>query len=101
MTVTAASFVARWQEFAPLAEPVVEAALAEAVRRTDARVFGDRTDDAVSLLAADLLATGAYGLPARLDQDGKATTYATQLARLRRERAGGGWASGQGPGGLL
>lgn len=103
MTVTAASLKARWAEFSPTPDAVVDAALAEAVRRTDARVFGDRTDDAVALRACHLLSTGAFGQSARLDVKGGdgTTTYLAELQRLTRERAGGGWAAGQGPTGLL
>ena len=99
MAETAATFKARRPEFAPIDDAVVSAALAEATRRTDARVFGDRFDDAVSLRAADLLATGAFGLPARTDPKAATgpTMYALQLATLIRERAGGAWAAGIGP----
>ena len=104
MAVTASTFKSRWPEFSALADPDVTAAIAEATRRTDARVMGDRFDDAVSLLAADLLATGAFGQQARQDPkatQGAVSTYRAQLQTLRRERAGGAWAAGQGPGGLL
>lgn len=99
MAETAATFKARRPEFDPIADATVSAALAEATRRTDARVFGDRFDDAVSLRAADLLATGAFGLPARTDPKAATgpSTYAQQLATLVRERAGGAWAAGIGP----
>ncbi len=96
MAHTAATFKARFEEFTPLGDSVVSAALAEATRRTDARVLGDRFDDAVALRAADLLATGAFGLPARADAKENAgpSKYAQQLATLLRERAGGAWAAG-------
>lgn len=103
MAVTAATLKARWVEFTPVDDSVVTAAIAEATRRTDARVYGDRFDDAVAMRACDLLSTGAFGQAAR--QDGKGatgpTTYAQQLATLTRARAGGAWACGQGPTGLL
>ena len=104
MAVTAATMKARWAEFSAVDDSVVTAAIAEATRRTDARVMGDRFDDAVSLLAADLLATGAFGQQSRQDPkatQGAVSTYRAQLQTLRRERAGGAWAAGQGPGGLL
>lgn len=103
MTVTAASLKARWTEFGPTDDAVVTAAIAEATRRTDVRVFGDRFDDAVALLAADQLSVGAFGQQARLDpKAGDGTTvYAAALAKLRRERAGGGWSAGQGPTAML
>lgn len=103
MTVTAATFKARFEEFTPVGDSVVSAALAEATRRTDARVLGDRFDEAVALRAADLLATGAFGLPARADAKENAgpSKYALQLATLVRERAGGPWVAGQGATGLF
>ena len=99
MTVTVASFKARWAEFSATPEATVEAALAEATRRTDANGFGDRFDDAVALLAADQLSVGAFGQQARLDPKGGdgTTVYMAALKQLRRERCGGGWACGQGP----
>jgi len=48
MAHTAATFKARFEEFTPLGDSVVSAALAEATRRTDVRVLGDRFDDAVA-----------------------------------------------------
>ena len=103
MTVTAASLKARWSEFTPTDDAVVTAAIAEATRRTDVRVFGDRFDDAVGLRACHLLSAGAFGQQARLDpKAGDGTTvYQAELNRLVRERAGGGWSAGQGPTALL
>ena len=99
MTVTAASLKARYEEFAPVGDPAVTLAIGEATRRTDARVFGDRFDDAVMLRACDLMSTGAFGQQARVDPKAATgpTTYAIQLATLVGERAGGGWAAGQLP----
>lgn len=96
MTVTAATLKARHEEFAPIGDSVVSAAIAEATRRTDARVFGDRYDDAIMLRACDLIASGAFGVPARAEPKDNAgpTRYAQQLATLIRERAGGGWLAG-------
>lgn len=96
MAVTATTLKARFVEFAPVADDVVAAAIAEASRRTDARVFGNRTDDAITLRACDLLATGAFGLASRQDAKGNTgpTTYAQQLATIVRERAGGAWVVG-------
>lgn len=103
MTVTAATLKARFVEFAPVADSVVSAAIAEATHRTDVRVFGNRFDDAVSLRACDLLSTGAFGQQARVDPKAATgpTMYALQLATLVRERAGGPWVAGQGPTGLF
>lgn len=101
MAWTPTTFRARWTEFAPTADAVVQAALNEAARRTDARVFGDRTDDAVGLLAAHNLSISPQGMPARLESKDGETTYMVALKLLRRERAGGAWAIGQGPTGWL
>lgn len=100
--ITVASFKARWTEFAPTADHVVQHALDEAVKRTDARLFGDRTDHAVSLLAAHELSISPQGMQARLEaQPDGSTTYLIELRLLRRERAGGPWTVGQKPGGML
>lgn len=104
MAHTAATFKARWAEFSALDDATVTAALAEATRRTDARVFGASFDDAVALLAADQLSVGAFGQQARKDAKSESdagSTYMVALKQLRRERAGGAWSCGQGPGGLL
>jgi hypothetical protein len=101
MAWTAASFKARRPTFNPVADAVVTSALEEAARRVDPRVFGDRTDDAVSLLAAHLLSVDPGGQAARLKSTNASTTYLEDYRRLMRERAGGPWTSGQGTGGML
>lgn len=105
-TVTAATLKARWPTFGPTADAVVTAAIAEAERRTDARVFGDRFDDAVALRAAHNLSIDPGGQNARLtaaamDHSMNRTTYGLELKSLMRERAGGAWTAGQGPRGML
>ena len=103
MAHTAATFKARWAEFSAIDDAIVTAALAEATRRTDSRVFGASFDDAVALLAADQLSVGAFGQQARTDAKvaDEMSTYMRALKLLRRERAGGAWSCGQGPSGLL
>ena len=56
MSWTAATFKARWSEFAPTDDAVVQAALDEATRQINAAAFGARADDAIGLLAAHKLA---------------------------------------------
>lgn len=102
MSWSAATFKERYTEFAPTADAVVTAALAEATRRTNATGFGARFDDAVALLAAHLLAMSPGGQQARRENEGEpSTTYMASLKLLRRECFGGGWSAGQGPGGML
>lgn len=96
MTWTAATFKARWTEFEPTADALVESALAEAARSTDARLFGEKTDDGVGLLAAHLLSISPQGQQARLESSEAETTYSRERARLVRIAAGGPWAVGQG-----
>lgn len=101
MAWTAASFKARWPEFEPVADDTVTGALAEAGRRNDARVFGDRTDDAVGLYAAHLLAISPGGQQARLKSDSANTTYNREWERLAAACAGGGWTAGMRPDGSM
>ena len=101
MAWTPTSFKTRWTDFAPTSDALVQSALDEAARRTDERVFGTRYDDAVGLLAAHNLSISPFGQQARLETDKGETTYMTALKLLRRERAGGPWAIGQGPRGML
>jgi hypothetical protein len=93
----AASFKARWAEFASTPDATVEAALAEAGRRCSAAVFGDRHDDAVGLRAAHLLSVSPFGQQARLESDKAETVYMAEWRQLARECAGGPWAIGQLP----
>ena len=93
-TLTAATLKARRTEFAPTADLVVAAAIAEADRRTHASRFGDRRDDAVALLACHLLAASPQGAGlARLEATDPSalasTPYGRDLALLRREACGG------------
>jgi len=56
MTISAATFLARFAEFAPQAATTVQACLEQADRETDAAVWGDLHDDATYWLTAHLLA---------------------------------------------
>jgi len=100
MAWTATTFKARWPEFAPTADARVEAVLVSAARRCAASVFGADTDEAVGFYAAHLLATSPHGTQARKG-DSDTPTYYVEWQRLARQRAGGPWSVGQGPGGML
>lgn len=97
MAVTPANFKARFTEFIPAADALVQAALDAAARECDPRVYGDRTDDAVGWLAAHNLAVSPQGRSARLESDKATTTYFERFAQIRRQKAGGAWAIGQRP----
>lgn len=99
MAVTASTLKARWVEFAPLGDTVVDAAIAEAVDECGERVFGASYDHAVGLLACHKLAMGPGGQTARQEGDDKArTVYLEEWERLARKRAGGPWVTGYTPG---
>lgn len=110
MAVTRASLVARFPEFAPVADAVVTANIASATLRTSARVFTSTEvfDEAVTLRAAHQLAASPGGQTARLEgvalaspssvaADLGRTTYGVSLLALLRERAGGPHMIGCGP----
>lgn len=103
MAWTAASFKAVNQEFASIADAAVELALSDAVSELDERLFGDTFDQAVRWQAAHNLSVSPFGQSARLDAKGGdgTTTYLAKLAVLARKKCGGGWAMGQGTGGML
>ena len=97
---TAASFKARWEEFAPKSDALVQAVIAEAVDELDARLFGSRFDTAVGLLAAHKLSISPRGQTGRkekgtADDPLAQTTYGLQLMQLMQGVAGGPWVVGQ------
>jgi hypothetical protein len=94
---TAATFKARWPEFAPTADATVTAVLAEATRGCNAAVFGDRFDEAVGLLCAHKLAISPGAQSARLESDKADTVYRAEWLRVARACGGGPWAMGQDP----
>lgn len=95
MAWTATTLKVRYVELAPLADAIVDAALAEAVAECDARVFDESYDHAVGLLAAHKLAMGPGGQTARQEGADKArTVYLEEWERLARARAGGFWVTG-------
>ena len=87
MAVTLSSFVALHPEFSDTATDypdVVNGAIAEAKRRIDENVLGDRYDDAVSWLACDILETGPYGRDMRVSKEGKPSYYYQQFVKICR-----------------
>ena len=92
MTVpTASEFTLRFPEFGEQPLAVVESALAEAGRFTQASVWGDRHTDAVNYLAAHLLSSrvtqigSQIGVPATNAQGQllMSTLYGQEYTRLR------------------
>lgn len=100
MTVSLASLRAQRPEFAPTADGVVQAAIDDAVTEVDPRVFGEKTDQAVSLLAAHKLAISPFGTQSRLDPKAQGdgphgtTTYGVEYDALVRQCGGGFWVTG-------
>lgn len=102
MAVTADTFKARFAEFAPTADALVSAVIAEAGAELDVNVLGARSiDHAVMLLTAHKLTISPQGTPARLEGTAAdadpltRTTYGTELLDLMRKRAGGPWLIGR------
>lgn len=98
---TVATFKARWAEFEPTPEATVQAVLNEAARQLDARLFGDRFDDAVGLLAAHKLSISPRGQTGRKEKGASTdplaqTTYGLELITMMQGAAGGPWACGLG-----
>lgn len=100
ITVTPITLRAQRPEFAPTADAVVQAAIDDAVTEVDERVFGEKANQAVSLLAAHKLAISPHGRQARLDPkaqgDGPhgSTTYGVEYDALVRQCGGGFWVVG-------
>lgn len=65
---TTAEFLARFPEFGEHSTTVVEGALGEAARSTPESVWGGIHNEAVSYLAAHLLATRAMQMGIQVDQ---------------------------------
>lgn len=100
MAVTVASLRADRPEFDPTAEAVVQAAITAAEREVDPAVFGEKTDEAVSLLAAHKLSISPFGQQARLAPKAQggglhgSTIYGVEYDALTRQCAGGFWVVG-------
>lgn len=82
MTLSRASFLARFPEFEPALLSMVDASLAEAIRNVDSGVFGGKTDDAVGWKCAHLLAISPFGQQARLISKNGSTTYGKYFIEL-------------------
>lgn len=87
------TFIAQNQEFRDVDPALVQAALDRAARWTPADVWGDRTDDGVSLLAAHYIQTNPMGGGTRLapDKDTLTSTYKTQYDELADIMGAGGF----------
>jgi|GEM_PF-903705 len=100
MAVTPASLRTRRPEFTPTDDAVVQAAIDDAVTEVDERVFGEKADQAVSLLAAHKLAVSPFGQQARIDPKAAGpglhgtTTYGVEYDALVRQCGGGFWVTG-------
>lgn len=82
-----AAFVARYPEFEQedaATVKLVRLCVAEATARVSATRFGVRADEAVAAMAGDLLWSGAFGMPLRLDGSSE-NNYRKQYLRILRE----------------
>lgn len=87
MTVTYASFVAEFPEFAEASyTAIVTARIASAALRTPEDVWGSLCDDGIKWLAADLISRSPQGRQLRLVNGGGGgqidTVYSSERARL-------------------
>lgn len=89
MTVSRASFLINFPEFAPASDDMIDNAIAQAVRVVDAGIFGASTDDAVEWKTAHLLDIRAFGQSGRLASDDASTTYGEQFAAMVKAHASG------------
>ncbi|TAK30993.1 MAG: DUF4054 domain-containing protein [Myxococcaceae bacterium] len=100
MAVTVASLRTTRPEFTETPTAVLQAAIDDAVNEVDDRVFGEKTDQAVSLLAAHKASISPFGQQARLapKEQGKgthgATTYGLEYDNLVAQCGGGFWVTG-------
>lgn len=85
-TATRAGFRVGYPEFDKATDGLVDAKLGEAIRSTDADVWGIRTDDGVYVLCAHLLAMSPFGQQARLSSGGT-STYETRWLKMVGEVA--------------
>jgi hypothetical protein len=104
VAVTAASFKARFEEFAEAGDALIDGCLDDARAQLGETIWGSLYDQAVSLRAAHMLALSPFGLglqigvrrnPERSDtSDVGSTVYEEQYLRLCRKVAVGGSVSG-------
>lgn len=84
---SAAAFLGVYPEFDGADEALINAKLALAAARTDARAFGSKYEAGVMLLAADLLAKSPEGRRSRLMMDESRSIYDEDLKTMRRVAA--------------
>ncbi len=96
MAVDFSTFVEGFPEFGEAPVSLVNAKLAEARLQVDAEVFGDKTDLAVTYLAAHLLSMSSFGQHSRLvppnskaTREDALTTYEREFRRLVRSVTSG------------
>lgn len=84
MSVTRATLIARFPEFASTPEALVTSSIADAELMIDRPYFGSKADVAVTLYASHLIAINPLGEMARLDKKGEETTYLIAFERVKR-----------------
>lgn len=89
MAVSRREFLAKYPDFEPASKTMIDEALADAVKNVDPEIFGEKTDQAVALLAAHYLALQPFGKQARLREKDGSTTYGTQFFKLARSMTPG------------
>lgn len=94
MTVTVASLVAAYAEFADTPTQRVQTAIDDATAQFTASQFGDLYDKVITLAACHDLAMSQFGEPNRL-VPGEGTVYGKKLDDLIRARWGGPYTIGQ------
>lgn len=87
MALALATFRTRFPEFAPAADALVEACLAEALTQTPSDVWGDKADAAQGLLTGHLLALSPFGRNAKLSSEKGESTYGKRRAAMQRALA--------------
>jgi hypothetical protein len=89
MAVYAAELRTRYPEFNNAPDALVQQCIDDATLMVDAAVFGAKTDIAIKALAAHYIAINPLGEMARLDKQGKETTYWLQYQGIRKSVAAG------------
>lgn len=89
MALALATFRTRFPEFAPAADALVEACLAEALLQTPSDVWGTKADAAQGMLTAHLLAISPYGRTAKLVSAKGESTYGQRRQAMTRALAAG------------
>ncbi len=89
MAVTRRSFLARYPNFEPASKIMIDEALRDAVANVDTGIFGTKTDQAVALKAADILALSPFGQNARMQKKDGSTVWGQQFLALARSMTPG------------